>query len=146
VSTYNDRQFELILDCTSFTNASEIPLQWVNYCAELIPMDIRTRLAKTHILNPNYQAQKYLRRLYNVAAGKKTALLLLITYLYTGASFCGEIRTYSTVDMLRQQVPDQALVPLAHTGKKTVTFLHNLLNWFSQIPLKRSIARASAIL
>ncbi|KAK2465915.1 hypothetical protein APHAL10511_001556 [Amanita phalloides] len=100
LSTYEDRQFELIVDCTSFTTAAEIPLQWVNYCVELIPSDIRICLIKTHILNPNYQAQKYLRRLYNVAAG---------------ASLCGEIKTYPTVDLLRQHVPDQALVPLAYT-------------------------------
>ena len=37
-------------------------------------MDIRMRLIKTHILNPNYQAQKYLRRLYNVAAGKEAVV------------------------------------------------------------------------
>ncbi|KAF8635007.1 hypothetical protein AX15_000591 [Amanita polypyramis BW_CC] len=99
LSTYGDRQFELILDCTAFTTASEIPLQWINYCAELIPMDIRARLNKTHILNPDSQAQKYLRRLYNVAAG---------------ISFCGEVRTYPTVKLLQQQVPGQALVPLAY--------------------------------
>ena len=67
--TYQDRPFDIILDCTSFTSISEVPLQWLKYCAELIPSDIRSRFTTTHILNPNALTQKYLRRLYNVTAG-----------------------------------------------------------------------------
>ncbi|KIL70462.1 hypothetical protein M378DRAFT_1044573 [Amanita muscaria Koide BX008] len=99
LSTYEDQQFELILDCTSFSSNSEIPLQWVKYCAELIPMDIRSRIIRTHVLNPNSLAQKYLRRLYNVSAG---------------TSFCGEIRIYPSTDLLSHQVPEQVLIPLAY--------------------------------
>jgi len=48
---------------------SEVPLQWLKYCAELIPYDIRMRFSATHILNPNVLAQKFLRRLYNLTGG-----------------------------------------------------------------------------
>lgn len=67
---YRERSFEVILDCTSFTSAAEVPLQWLKYCVELIPSDLRYRFAETHILNPNTLTQRYLRRLYNISAGK----------------------------------------------------------------------------
>ena len=68
--TYRSRNFDIILDCTSFSSKSEIPLQWLKYCAEVIPADIRARFLTTRILNANALAQKYLRRLYNISAGK----------------------------------------------------------------------------
>ena len=67
--TYCSRSFDLILDCTSFNSSSEIPLQWLKYCAELIPSDIRKRFAVARILNPNTLMQKFMRRLYNISAG-----------------------------------------------------------------------------
>ena len=67
--TYRSRPFDLILDCTSFTSNSEIPLQWLKYCAELIPVDIRDRFFVARILNPNNLMQKFMRRLYNIFAG-----------------------------------------------------------------------------
>ncbi|KAG6877669.1 hypothetical protein C0993_005168 [Termitomyces sp. T159_Od127] len=57
---YEDRIFDVVLDCTSFTSICEIPLQGLKYCAELMPFDIRSRFATTHILNPNALTQKYL--------------------------------------------------------------------------------------
>ena len=66
---YRSRDFDIILDCTSFTSKSEVPLQWLKYCAEVIPMDIRVRFSTTRILNANTLTQKYLRRLYNISAG-----------------------------------------------------------------------------
>lgn len=66
---YENRLFDLILDCTGFAAISEVPLRWLKYCAELIPSDIRSRFMTTHVLNPNFLTQKYLRRLYNVSAG-----------------------------------------------------------------------------
>ena len=68
--TYRLRNFEIILDCTSFTSKSEVPLQWLKYCTEVIPMDIRVRFSTTRILNANTLTQKYLRRLYNISAGE----------------------------------------------------------------------------
>lgn len=67
--TYRSRSFDLILDCTSFTYHSEVPLQWLKYCAELIPVDIRERFVAARILNPNTLMLKYMRRLYNISAG-----------------------------------------------------------------------------
>ena len=67
---YRSRNFDIILDCTAFTSKSEVPIQWLKRCAELIPADIRARFLTTRILNANTLTQKYLRRLYNVSAGK----------------------------------------------------------------------------
>jgi hypothetical protein len=67
---YRSRNFDIILDCTSFTSKSEVPLQWLKYCAEVIPADIRERFSTTRILNANTLTQKYLRRLYNISAGE----------------------------------------------------------------------------
>ncbi|KAF8872759.1 hypothetical protein BD779DRAFT_1679537 [Infundibulicybe gibba] len=94
---YENRLFEIILDCTSFTSISEVPLKWLKYCAELVPADIRSRFIATHILNPNALTQKYLRRLYNVSAG---------------TPFCGEIRAYSSIWDLPNHVPESALAAL----------------------------------
>jgi neurofibromin 1 len=66
---YENRMFEIILDCTSYTSMSEIPVQWIKYCTELIPSDIREHFLTTYILNPNALTQRYLRRLYNISAG-----------------------------------------------------------------------------
>lgn len=72
---YQNRAFDVVLDCTAFTGISELPLQWLKFCAELIPSDIRTRFGTTHILNSNTLTQKYMRRLYNFAAGTTPSAL-----------------------------------------------------------------------
>ncbi|KAF5369620.1 hypothetical protein D9757_010458 [Collybiopsis confluens] len=66
---YEDCDVEIIVDCTDFTSMSELPLRWMKYCTELIPADIRVKLTRIHILNPNGLTQKFLRRVYNVCAG-----------------------------------------------------------------------------
>ena len=67
---YEQRPFEIIVDCTEFTSAAEIPVSWIKkYCTELIPKDVRERLLTTYILNANALMQRYLRRLYNISAG-----------------------------------------------------------------------------
>lgn len=66
---YQSQPFDIILDCTSFTSSSEVPLQWLKFCAELVPYDIRMRFETVRILNPNDLMQKCLRRLYNISAG-----------------------------------------------------------------------------
>ena len=75
---YRSRDFDIILDCTSFTSKSEVPLQWLKYCAEVIPMDIRVRFSTTRILNANTLTQKYLRRLYNISAGVSVYLIVTV--------------------------------------------------------------------
>jgi hypothetical protein len=81
--TYRSRDFDIILECTFFTSKSEVPLQWLKYCTEIIPADIRLRFSTTRILNPNTLAQKYLRRLYNVSAGRSIYLYIPFLSLMT---------------------------------------------------------------
>ncbi|KAJ6560168.1 hypothetical protein B0H19DRAFT_1376000 [Mycena capillaripes] len=94
---YQDRSFDVVLDCTAFTGISELPLQWLKFCAELIPFDIRTRFRTTHILNSNTLTQKYMRRLYNFAAG---------------TPFCSVIKAHSSVTELLTQIPQSAVEKL----------------------------------
>ncbi|PPQ78909.1 hypothetical protein CVT25_002369 [Psilocybe cyanescens] len=96
---YRARQFDLVLDCTGFSSISEVPLQWLKYCAELIPSDIRSRFSATRILSPNALTQKYLRRLYNISAG---------------TPLCSEIKAYTSVLQLMEDVRTAALAPLAY--------------------------------
>jgi hypothetical protein len=96
---YEGRQIEVILDCTSFTSLCEVPLQWVKYCAELVPADIRQNFSTTYLLNPNGLTQRYLRRLYNISAG---------------APFTGDVRACSSVSELLELVPASAIVSLAY--------------------------------
>ncbi|KAJ7167823.1 hypothetical protein C8R46DRAFT_1350755 [Mycena filopes] len=96
---YSSRGFDVVLDCTAFTGISELPLQWLKFCAELIPYDIRTRFGTTHILNSNTLTQKYMRRLYNFAAG---------------TPFCSVIRAHSSVTELLMHVPQSAVAKLVY--------------------------------
>ncbi|KAJ7094350.1 hypothetical protein C8R44DRAFT_384405 [Mycena epipterygia] len=96
---YQNRAFDVVLDCTAFTGISELPLQWLKFCAELIPSDIRTRFGTTHILNSNTLTQKYMRRLYNFAAG---------------TPFCSVIRAHSSVIELLTQVPQSVVDKLVY--------------------------------
>ena len=64
------RTFEVVLDCTDFTGSSEVPLQWFKFSVEIIPRDVRERFSAVHIVNPNVLLQRYLRKLYNVCAGR----------------------------------------------------------------------------
>ncbi|KAF9067659.1 hypothetical protein BDP27DRAFT_1225535 [Rhodocollybia butyracea] len=65
---YDECDIELIWDCTNFTSMSELPLRWMKFFTELLPSDLRMRITKSHILNPNGLTQKFLRRVYNVYA------------------------------------------------------------------------------
>ncbi|EGO02251.1 hypothetical protein SERLA73DRAFT_166724 [Serpula lacrymans var. lacrymans S7.3] len=96
---YENRHYEIILDCTSFTSTSEIPVQWLKICTELIPSDIRNRFTYAYILNPNQLTQRYLRRMYNVSAG---------TTLSSGIKAC------SSVAELLEHVPDSCMSALEY--------------------------------
>jgi neurofibromin 1 len=96
---YEDRKFEVVLDCTSFTSTSEIPAQWLTTCSQLIPIDIRRRFLTSYILNPNSLTQKYLRRMYNISSG---------TMLSSGVRAC------SSVAELLQYVPQESLTALRY--------------------------------
>jgi hypothetical protein len=69
-SDYVDRQFSLIFDWTSFGSTSQIPMQWLKYCIEMVPIDIKLRFDTSYLLNLNSAGHQYLRRVYNVTAGE----------------------------------------------------------------------------
>jgi len=91
----------------------------LKYCAELIPSDIRSRFATTHILNPNALTHKYLRRLYNVTAGLSSAPNDSFLYLtiISGTPFCAALRVYPSVVELIEHVPDTILPQLVYPGE-----------------------------
>ncbi|KAJ3504772.1 hypothetical protein NLJ89_g7765 [Agrocybe chaxingu] len=117
---YRSRLFDIILDCTSFAANSEVPLQNLKYCAELIPLDIRSRFAATRILNPNTLTQKYLRRLYNISAG---------------TPLCNEVKAYTSVLQLMEDVRTLALPALAYP----VSLEQEVHESFSDVTLKSSV-------
>ncbi|KAG8218508.1 hypothetical protein J3R82DRAFT_4145 [Butyriboletus roseoflavus] len=96
---YGKRHYEIILDCTSFTSTSEIPVQWLKTCSQLIPMDVRQRFMNGYFLNANSLTQRYLRRMYNISAG---------TILSSGIKAC------SSVIELLQHVPQSSLPALEY--------------------------------
>lgn len=113
------RSFDLILDCTSFTYHSEVPLQWLKYCAELIPVDIRKRFVAARILNPNTLMLKYMRRLYNISAGWSLLCCSLTnSQALTGTPLCAEIKVYTSVLQLMEDVRTAALPPLKYPGTR----------------------------
>lgn len=63
------KDFEVVLDCTNYTTASEIPMQWFKFFVELTPYDLRIRFRTTRILNCNLHMQRFLRKLYNICSG-----------------------------------------------------------------------------
>ncbi|KAF6748926.1 hypothetical protein DFP72DRAFT_914993 [Ephemerocybe angulata] len=70
--------------------ASELPFQWLKFCAEVVPSDIRSRFRTAHILNPNSLMHKYLRRLFNISAG---------------TPYSNEVKGYVSVRDLLEHVP-----------------------------------------
>ncbi|KAK7053933.1 hypothetical protein R3P38DRAFT_3343387 [Favolaschia claudopus] len=114
---YHSRSFDVVLDCTGFTGISELPLQWLKFCAELIPYDIRMRFGTTHILNSNILTQKYMRRLYNFAAG---------------TPFCSVVKAHSSVTELLAQVPASAIEKLEYPSRLE----HEVGEQFSDISMR----------
>jgi len=70
--------FDVIVDCTGFSSISELPLQWLRFCAEIVPKDIREKFMTARMLNPNSLAQRYFRRLYNFMAGQSSIVRQVI--------------------------------------------------------------------
>lgn len=94
-----------------------MPLQWLKYCAELIPMDIRTRFASARVLNPNTLTQKFMRRLYNISAGELFYVFALNkSHIVLGTPICNEIKIYTSVLQLMEDVRTAALPPLGYPG------------------------------
>ncbi len=65
----SEGSFDVIIDCTSFSSTSEIPIQWFKFFLELAPSDIINRWSSSYILNPNTFSQKFLRKLYHLFSG-----------------------------------------------------------------------------
>lgn len=116
--------YDVIVDCTGFTPMSELPLQWLRFCAEIVPKDIRGRFATAHILNPNSLSQKYLRRLYNFMAGTDILILgYIIANFRKGTPFCSSVKTYVSVAQLLEELPDTVAEALSEPSMVISTLL-----------------------
>ncbi|KAG8886533.1 Ras GTPase activating protein ira2 [Tulasnella sp. 331] len=73
LSVDGDEPYDVIIDCTSFSSSSEIPVQWFKFFMELVPNDLGQRWATAYILNPNAYAQKFFRKLYFMYNGPSLA-------------------------------------------------------------------------
>ncbi|KAI0265102.1 hypothetical protein BC834DRAFT_880157 [Gloeopeniophorella convolvens] len=91
--------FEIIYDWTSFSSSSQVPMQWLKYCIEIIPADFRNRFERAYILNPNAAAVKYLRRLRNITIG---------------SDLSREVKACTSVHELLTFVPPSATTPLVN--------------------------------
>jgi len=69
VMATEEREYDVLIDCTGFTATSEIPLLWFKIFLELVPMDLVERFSRCFILNPNNAAAKFLRKLYHICGG-----------------------------------------------------------------------------
>ncbi|KAA1466679.1 hypothetical protein DENSPDRAFT_831556 [Dentipellis sp. KUC8613] len=96
---YEQRMFDIVFDWTSFSSTSQVPFQWLKYCIEMIPSDIRHRFLTAYLLNPNNATHKYLRRLNNITAGLHLS---------------SEVRACSSVAELIQYVPATCAAPLVY--------------------------------
>jgi len=72
-----ERDFDVIIDCTGFTAMSEIPLLWFKIFLELVPADIVARFSRCFILNANNAAAKFFRKLYHICGGLDSIILVL---------------------------------------------------------------------
>ncbi|KAI0306901.1 hypothetical protein B0F90DRAFT_1915023 [Multifurca ochricompacta] len=98
-SVADARSFEIIFDWTAFSSSSQVPMQWLKYCIEIIPSDFRAKFETAYILNPNAAAVKYLRRLWNITAGSHLS---------------SQVKACSSVQELLAFVPANATAPLVY--------------------------------
>ena len=96
---YADRQFSCIYDWTGFAQSSQLPMQWIKYCIEMVPADIRSRYDTSYHLNINAAAHSYLRKVHNVTAG---------------AHLARNIRACANIEELLRLVPATCAAPLVY--------------------------------
>lgn len=96
---YVNREFEMILDYTSFSFASQLPVQWIKFAYEVTPADIRKRFRTTYVLTPNTLAVKSLRRTYNLTSGMGISSNMVVC---------------STLEELLQHMPEGVSLPSLH--------------------------------
>ena len=117
---YEDRTFDIIFDWTSYSTASQVPVQWLKYCIEMIPSDIRQRFMMAYILNPNNATHKYLRRLHNITAGAEPStclyVLLLSNNIIPGMNVSSSVKVCSSIAELRHFVPPTCVAPLVYAS------------------------------
>jgi hypothetical protein len=63
------RQYHIVVDCTSFSSSSELPFQWIQRFVELLPLDLREHFDGISFLLPNATAINYIRRIDYLSAG-----------------------------------------------------------------------------
>ena len=51
-----DRSCDIIVDMTGFASSSQLPVQWLRYVTEVVPLDVRARVRAVHFLNVNATA------------------------------------------------------------------------------------------
>ncbi|KAK7000747.1 hypothetical protein R3P38DRAFT_2797049 [Favolaschia claudopus] len=108
-------RFGAVLDCTGFTGISELPLQWLKFCAELIPYDSACASGPPH---PRFQ--------YNAEIHAK------IVPLCCGNIVCSVIKAHSSVTELLAQVPVSAIEKLEHPSRLE----HEVGEQFSDISMR----------
>ncbi|KAL1741753.1 hypothetical protein HDZ31DRAFT_84616 [Schizophyllum fasciatum] len=99
---HDNRDVEIIFDCTTFGPTSEIPLQWLNFCLDLVPSDVFSRVRCHYILNPNQAFVRYMRKLCNMAADR---------------TYFGEARVCESVAELKTMLPDLDLSTLEEAAR-----------------------------
>ncbi|KAI8370897.1 hypothetical protein EDC96DRAFT_502763 [Choanephora cucurbitarum] len=62
--------FELLLDASCLSEDNEIPLHWMNQFYQLIFNEMNDNLVMTHVFNPNFYWQKYVRKLPRVLTNR----------------------------------------------------------------------------
>ncbi|KAF8592239.1 hypothetical protein K439DRAFT_1626245 [Ramaria rubella] len=95
-----EQPFDVIIDCTAFTSASEVPISWCKLCLEHMPLDLRQRFDTAYILNSNPAAQKFLRKLYHVCSNVK---------------FASSVVAVSSIAELATHVHPGSLTPMSFT-------------------------------
>jgi neurofibromin 1 len=75
--TSDGKKFDIIMDCTSYTPSSEVPMQWFKFFIELLPVDVRQHFGTARLLNSNLAILRFLRKLYVICSGKLHASLFI---------------------------------------------------------------------
>ncbi|KAG8959528.1 Ras GTPase activating protein ira2 [Tulasnella sp. 419] len=91
--------FDIIIDCTSFTSSAEVPIQWFKFFIELAPSDLVHRWANAYILNANFYAIKFMRKLY---------------HSFSGLSFAKHVHAVPSVAVLLTMVHPSSISAMSH--------------------------------
>lgn len=112
-----EREFDVIIDCTGFTTTSEIPLLWFKIFLELVPVDLVTRFSRCFILNPNNAAAKFLRKLYHICGGLEFFILVFpLSPSFTGKPLAKKTYAISSIEDLRVNYLDEVTTDALSAG------------------------------